>query len=126
MNLPNGENRIQSFANVVQCPVCGCLERKGTSKCPECGTFHSGAVMEERKPPTTQELEQYLPPVIDPRNYSIRPSQSLPQEEFEESKDVRNWEGGNTDFSFEDDDDTSLTQRIIDHEVPSDEVISDD
>jgi len=79
--------------------------------------------MEERKPPTTQELEQYTAPIIDPLNYSIRPNQSLPEEEFEESKDVRNWEGGNTDFSFEDDD--SIPQRIAEKEIPSDEIITD-
>jgi uncharacterized Zn finger protein (UPF0148 family) len=126
MSLPEGENRLQSFVNLVQCPVCGCLEKKGTSKCPECGTFHSGAVMEERKPPTPQELEQYSSPVIDPLNYSIRPNQSLPEEEFEESKDVRNWEGGNTDFSFEDDDDNSIPHRQIENVIPSDELIIDD
>jgi len=124
ITLNEGSDPLSSFKNVVQCPVCGCLEFSGTSRCPECGTFHSGKILEERKAPTPEELEQYSTPVIDPANYSIRPDQSMPNEKFVESEDVVHWEGGNSDFSFEDED--VPLQKIPENKtIPEDEIISE-
>ena len=40
------------------CPVCGTLSQKGTVRCPECSTFHSGIHLEERE--THQVLKKEL------------------------------------------------------------------
>ena len=58
--------------------------------------------MEEREPPVAVVVEEKEP--IDPSIYSLGPGAVLPEESFEESEDVKSWEGGSTDFSFEDDD----------------------
>lgn len=123
--LDNVRDPVNSFKNVVQCPVCGCLEHAGTLRCPECGTFHSGRILEERKAPTPEEVERYSNQMIDPVNYSIRPNQSMPDESFEESDDVIHWEGGNTDFSFEDDTPPLPLKKTAEVLIPDDEVITE-
>ena len=45
---------------------------------------------------------------IDPSVYSVGPNASIPEESFDESEDVRSWEGGSTDFSFDATDDRPL------------------
>ena len=93
---------IDAYAGLTTCPVCGCLDRKGTYRCHECGTFHAGSIMEEREAPESPIVEEKEP--LDPSIYSLGPGAVLPEESFEESDDVKSWEGGSTDFSFEDDD----------------------
>ena len=44
---------------------------------------------------------------LDPLAYSMGPNQEIIEEEFEQSEDVKSWEGGSTDFSFDDDSDES-------------------
>ena len=82
------------------CPVCGCLSSKGVIRCPECSTFHAGSYMEEREPPTQPAPSRE----IDPGHYSLSGESGTVNESFEESEDIRSWEGGNTDFSFEEED----------------------
>ena len=98
------EDKLRIFISTVQCPVCGCIESKGSSRCPECGTFHSGMIMEERKAPTPEEIRanEYTT-VVDPSNYSIGPHEDIPVESFEESSEVITWDGGNADFTFDED-----------------------
>ena len=63
--------------------------------------------MEDREPPTPSEqlsLQQESNPPLDPSVYSLGPNASIPDETFDESEDVRHWDGGSTDFTFEDDD----------------------
>lgn len=81
----------------VRCPTCGTLEVKGTSKCPECGLFHSALPMEDRKAPDPTER----PPSreIDPSAYSLSSSAKLVSESFDETNEIKSWTGGNTDFS---------------------------
>jgi hypothetical protein len=93
---------INAYTGLCTCPVCGCLDRKGVYRCHECGTFHAGSIMEEREPPEVAVPEKKEP--LDPSIYSLGPGAPLPEESFEESEDVTSWEGGSTDFSFEDDD----------------------
>ena len=45
------------------CPVCGTISQKGISRCPECGTFHSGIhleviKLEEEKAKSEKEAEE--------------------------------------------------------------------
>jgi hypothetical protein len=40
---------------------------------------------------------------VDPRNYSLGPNHNAPDETFEQSEDVKSWDGGSSDFTFEDD-----------------------
>ena len=62
------------------------FERKGTVRCSECGTFHSGIHMEERNAPANPEPVQREP--IDPTAYSLSAEQALPDEIFEETEDL--------------------------------------
>ena len=98
------EDNLDQFLGIESCPVCGCLERKGTYRCPECGTFHAGSIMEEREAPPPMEDIDAEKPDLDPRNYSLGPNQAVPEETFQQSDDVKVWDGGSSDFMFEDDD----------------------
>lgn len=91
---------LDVYVSLASCPNCGCFERKGTVRCSECGTFHSGIHMEERTAPETPEPIQREP--IDPSAYSLSTTQALPEESFEEAEDLVNWDGGSSDFTMED------------------------
>ena len=98
---------LERLNGLAVCPVCGCFDRKGMYRCSECGTFHAGAIMEDREPPALSEqllLQQESNPPLDPSVYSLGPNAAIPDETFDESEDVRHWDGGSTDFTFEDDD----------------------
>ena len=98
---------LERLNGLAVCPVCGCFDRKGMYRCSECGTFHAGAIMEDREPPAPSEqllLQQESNPPLDPLVYSLGPNAAIPDETFDESEDVRHWDGGSTDFTFEDDD----------------------
>ena len=106
---------LDRLNGLAVCPVCGCFDRKGMYRCSECGTFHAGGIMEEREapPPSEQrELEAAAPP-LDPSVYSLGPNASIPEESFDESDDVRSWEGGSTDFTFDEDDDPPVAQITL-------------
>ena len=91
---------LDGMASASFCPVCGCLSSHGVIRCPECSTFHAGTHMEEREAPT------HPAPVrdIDPSHYSLASDAGPKSEAFEESEDIRSWDGGNTDFSFDEED----------------------
>ena len=98
---------LERLNGLAVCPVCGCFDRKGMYRCSECGTFHAGAIMEDREPPAPSEqllLQQESNPPLDPSVYSLGPNAAIPDETFDESEDVRHWDGGSTDFTFDDDD----------------------
>ena len=106
---------LERLNGLAVCPVCGCFDRKGMYRCSECGTFHAGGIMEEREapPPSEQrELEAAATP-LDPSVYSLGPNASIPEESFDESDDVRSWEGGSTDFTFDEDDDPPVAQITL-------------
>ena len=99
---------LRTYADLAACPTCGCLERKGTVRCGECGTFHSGIHMEERVVDTTAPPVERAP--IDPTAYSLSGSQEAPEELFEETEDLVSWEGGSSDFTMEDVDEPPLSR----------------
>ena len=61
--------------------------------------------MEEREapPPGLASTPTDITP-IDPAIYSLGPNAAIPEESFDETEDVRAWNGGSSDFSFEEDD----------------------
>ena len=116
---------LERLNGLAVCPVCGCFDRKGMYRCSECGTFHAGGIIEEREapPPSEQrELEAAATP-LDPSVYSLGPNASIPEESFDESDDVRSWEGGSTDFTFDEDDDPPVAHITLPEpeDVASDE-----
>ena len=80
--------------------------------------------MEEREapPPSEQKDLQENQPVLDPSVYSVGPNASIPEESFDESDDVRSWEGGTTDFTFDEIDEAPLAKLSL----PDVEVIAHD
>jgi hypothetical protein len=94
------EDILDKFNKLSVCPNCGCIDQKGTYRCLGCGTFHSGAHLVEREaPPVTQEVDI---PIVEPSAYSLGPKGEIIEESFEQSDSVREWSGGSTDFSVED------------------------
>ena len=69
--------------------------------------------MEDREPPSPAEqqaIQESTALPLDPSVYSLGPNASIPEESFDESEDVRRWDGGSTDFTFTDDDDRPVAK----------------
>ena len=100
---------LNALRGTAFCPVCGCIEKSGSVRCAECGTFHSSAHLEEREaPPPSQEVP--IQPV-DPVAYSLTPgTDQIPVESFEESDSVTSWEGGSTDFTVDEEDERPMSR----------------
>ena len=97
-------DRLDVLVGKESCPVCGTISQKGTARCPECGTFHSGIHLEEREAPPPEERMSNRE--VDPSDYSMNPEVAIASEEFEgDDANIKNWGGGSTDFSFIDDSD---------------------
>lgn len=95
-------DRLDVLVGKESCPVCGTISQKGTARCPECGTFHSGIHLEEREAPPPEE--RISSREVDPSDYSMNPEIAIASEEFEgDDANIKNWGGGSTDFSFIDD-----------------------
>ncbi|MEZ8140001.1 MAG: hypothetical protein QMC43_05530 [Candidatus Poseidoniaceae archaeon] len=100
---------IDALQGTAFCPVCGCIEKSGSVRCAECGTFHSSAHLEEREAPPPSQEKSKLP--IDPASYSLAPgADQIPTESFEESDSVTNWEGGSTDFTVDEEDEKPMSR----------------
>ena len=94
------EDKLEKFNHLCVCPNCGCIDQKGAYRCLGCGTFHSGAHLVEREaPPQLVEVESKL---TEPSAYSLGPKGKILEETFEQSESVRQWSGGSTDFTVED------------------------
>ena len=97
-------DKLDVLVGKESCPVCGTISQKGTARCPECGTFHSGIHLEEREAPPPEERMSNRE--VDPSVYSMNPEVAISNEEFEgDDANIKNWGGGSTDFSFIDDSD---------------------
>ena len=82
--------------------------------------------MEDREPPSPAEqqaIQDATAPPLDPSVYSLGPNASIPEESFDESEDVRRWDGGSTDFTFTDDDDDPPIAKL---ELPPPENVASD
>lgn len=67
--------------------------------------------MEEREAPTPGEQREMVnQQPIDPSIYSVGPNATIPEESFDETDDVRKWEGGSTDFTFDEDDEEPVAK----------------
>ena len=100
---------LNALRGTAFCPVCGCIEKSGSVRCSECGTFHSSAHLEEREaPPPSQEVPTQP---VDPASYSLTPgADQIPVESFEESDSVTSWEGGSTDFTVDEVDERPMSR----------------
>lgn len=114
---------LDSYAELAACPTCGCLERKGTVRCAECGTFHAGIQLEERIVSDTTVTIERGP--IDPSAYSLSGNHAVPDEVFEETEEIVNWDGGSSDFTMEDVEEKPLSRVDPDElEFPEPEDLS--
>ncbi len=102
---------LNALRGTTLCPVCGCIEKAGSVRCPECGTFHSVAHLEEREaPPSSMEKPC---PIVDPASYSLSPDvDQIPIESFEESDSVVKWEGGSADFTMDEEEVEKPMSRV--------------
>lgn len=118
------EDPLNALLGLAVCPVCGSFDRKGMYRCSECGTFHSGGIMEERQAPPPEEQMQQLTSntPLDPTVYSVGPNAVIPEESFDESDDVTAWDGSSTDFSFDEEDEAPVAKM----ELPEPEVLNID
>lgn len=117
-------DRLDVLVGKESCPVCGTISQKGTARCPECGTFHSGIHLEEREAPPPEERMSNRE--VDPSDYSMNPEVAIASEEFEgDDANIKNWGGGSTDFSFIDDSD-NLPVEIENLHIPESEEIESD
>ncbi len=96
------KDSLKLFVGKANCPSCGCIENIGSFRCVGCGSFHSTAHLVERDVPPP-EMREVIEQTVNPMAYSIGPNQRIIEESFEQTDDVKSWEGGSTDFSFTDD-----------------------
>ena len=102
---------LNALRGTAFCPVCGCIDKAGSVRCAECGTFHSNVHLEERDAPPPS-IDNPLP-IVDPTSYSLAPgSDQIPVESFEESDSVTQWEGGSTDFTMDDEANEKPMSRV--------------
>ncbi|RZD39221.1 MAG: hypothetical protein CXT71_05095 [Methanobacteriota archaeon] len=102
MTTEMSEDKLHILQGMESCPACGTIANKGTLRCPECGTFHGGLHLEERAPPLPEQRVE--PKNVDPNDYSVNPDSAIVDEKFEgDESAVKDWKGGSSDFSFEDD-----------------------
>ena len=80
--------------------------------------------MDEREAPPPSEQREQLEsqPIVDPSVYSVGPNASIPEESFDESDDVRSWEGGSTDFTFDESEEPPVAKLSL----PEGEVLAND
>lgn len=113
------EDILEQFNGLSVCPNCGCIDQKGAYRCLGCGTFHSGAHLVEREaPPVSQEVDI---PVVEPSAYSLGPKGEIIEESFEQSDSVREWSGGSTDFSVDDEEPIVTESKDDVSEIPKPE-----
>ncbi len=117
-------DKLDVLVGKESCPVCGTISQKGTARCPECGTFHSGIHLEEREAPPPEERMSNRE--VDPSDYSMNPEVAIASEEFEgDDANIKNWGGGSTDFSFIDEND-NLAIEYDTLRIPESEEIETD
>ena len=61
---------------------------------------------------------------IDP-SVLLGPNATIPEESFDESDDVRSWDGGSTDFSFDEDEEFEMSSKSSEA-LPVDVLLDED
>ena len=117
------KDELDVLVGKVSCPVCGCVEAKGSVRCSECGTFHSGVHLEEREAPPPGQINERE--IIDPSVYSLSENHAIPNEEFLEVEDIASWSGGSTDFTVEDDEKPLSKMDPDELIIPEPEILSE-
>ena len=93
------KDSLRLFAGKAICPSCGCIDNIGSFRCVGCGAFHSTAHLVNREVPPAEQRE-VIEQIVNPMAYSIGPNQKIIEESFQQTEDVKLWDGGSTDFSF--------------------------
>jgi len=99
------EDPMSMFAGLESCSDCGTLQTSDNLRCPECGRFHSSTLVrpeltvEQARAEARERVDR--PP--DPSHYSLDPTGNLPEESTDSnaSSVSKPWQGGVTDFTFE-------------------------
>ena len=93
------------YSDLESCPDCGAIYRNNTVRCPECGRFNTSihvreeaTVEQARKEASTRSIDS-----VDPSFYSLNPNLTIEVEsdQLEDEEVSRPWQGGTTDFRFE-------------------------
>ena len=93
------------YSDLESCPDCGANYRNNTVRCPECGRFNTSihvreeaTVEQARKEASTRSIDS-----VDPSFYSLNPDLTIEVEsdQLEDEEVSRPWQGGTTDFRFE-------------------------
>lgn len=93
------------YSDLESCPDCGSISSKDSVRCPECGRFNTSihvrdeATVEEAR----QEASSRAVESADPSLYSLNPNASIDveSEDVDDEEVSRPWQGGSTDFRFE-------------------------
>ncbi|MDG1554984.1 MAG: hypothetical protein P8R00_01920 [Candidatus Poseidoniaceae archaeon] len=117
------EDSLRAFQGKSSCPVCGCIEPKGSVRCAECGTFHSGIHLEEREAPPPGTLPERE--VSDPMVYSLSDKHTIPDEQFQQVEEISSWQGGSTDFTVGDDEKPLARIDPDELDLPEPEVLNE-
>lgn len=117
------EDTLRAFQGKSTCPVCGCIEPKGSVRCAECGTFHSGIHLEEREAPLPGTLSERE--VIDPMVYSLSDKHAIPDEQFQQIEEISSWQGGSTDFTVGEDEKPLARIDPDELDLPEPEVLNE-
>lgn len=113
------KDSLRLFAGKAICPSCGCIDNIGSFRCVGCGAFHSTAHLVDREVLPAEQRE-VIEQIVNPMAYSIGPNQKIIEESFEQTEDVKSWDGGSTDFSFVDDGDLASI-KSTDNNIPEPE-----
>lgn len=113
------KDSLRLFASKAICPSCGCIDNIGSFRCVGCGAFHSTAHLVNREVPPAEQRE-VIEQIVNPMAYSIGPNQKIIEESFEQTEDVKSWDGGSTDFSFSDDGEMAPV-KSFDGKIPNPE-----
>ena len=99
------EDPLSLFADLLTCPDCGTLQTSSATRCPECGLFNTSTNL---RPETTveearEQAKSRSSTPIDPTHYSLNPTG--PIVDLDDEEDIpsvsKPWQGGVTDFAFE-------------------------
>ncbi|MFL2977130.1 MAG: hypothetical protein ACJZ49_06260 [Candidatus Thalassarchaeaceae archaeon] len=93
------------YSDLESCPDCGAISRNDTVRCPECGRFNTSIHLREEATveQARQEASARSVESVDPSFYSLNPDSSIEVEsdQLDDEEVSRPWEGGSTDFRFE-------------------------